>query len=377
MTTGSLAAIRGARIAHLIECDGPGGAERMLAELATEFANSGCPGVVFLPENGEDWIRGELKSSDLTVEYFRHERAFSPKLARDLGDAFKRLRIDIAHSHEFVMAVYGSWGAHRAKIPHLSTMHGGRYYADKWVRRLALRAAVGSSGGVVAVSAELAEHLHRDLYIPRERVPVILNGVRERPLPVRTIREELELKPTDRLLLAVGNLYPVKGHRHLLAAAALLSKSHPTVHVALAGRGECEAALLDQARALGIADRLHILGFRADIATLLAGADIFVLPSLSEGLPLALLEAMFAARTIVASDVGQIGAVLSGDAGKLVKPGDEQALAFAIDGLLRDPVAARALGAAAARRAAEEYSLSRSVARYADIYARLLKRTAN
>ena len=133
-----------------------------------------------------------------------------------------------------------------------------------------------------------------------------------------------------------------------------------------------EAALEAQARELGFPERVHLFGFRSDIATLLAGATIFVHPSLSEGLPLAILEAMFAARPIVATNVGEIATVLGADAGTLVPPGDESALASAIDGLLHDPARARAMGERAAERAAAEYSLARSVARYADLYASLV-----
>ena len=368
----SLAAIRGRCIAQLIESDGPGGAERMVVEVATSLAAAGCPGVVFVPANAEGWIERELAGSGVTVEHFRLKRPFSPRFSRELAATFRRHNISLAHSHEFSMGVYGAWAARRAGIPHLLTMHGGRYYAGRPVRRGALGIAARASGGIVAVSAELADHLSRDLRFPRDRIAVIMNGVRQRPLPAVTVRGELGLGPSDPLLLAMGNLYPVKGHRHLLSAAARLRERHPALHVAIAGRGECAAALEAQARELGFPERVHLLGFRSDIATLLAGATVFVHPSLSEGLPLAILEAMFAARPIVASNVGEIGKVLGADAGTLVPPGDESALASAIDGLLNDPARARAMGERAAQRAAAEYSLAKAVARYADLYANLL-----
>ena len=371
-TTESLTALRGNSIAHLIESDGPGGAERMVVELATSFAANGCPSVVFVPANAEGWIDRELAGSGVTVEHFTLNQPLSPRFSRELAAAFRRHRITIAHSHEFSMGVYGAWAARRAGIPHLITMHGGRYYAGRLIRRGALGIASRASGGLVAVSAELADHLSRDLHIPRERIAVILNGVRQRPLPAVTIRSELGLAAADPLLLAMGNLYPVKGHRHLLNAAARLRERHPALHVAIAGRGECAAALEAQARELGFPERVHLLGFRSDIATLLAGATIFVHPSLSEGLPLAVLEAMFAALPIVASNVGEIAKVLGTDAGVLVPAGDESALVNAIDRLLKDPAEARAMGERAARHAAAAYSLASSVARYAELYASLL-----
>src|SRR2546428_166137 len=141
------------------------------------------------------------------------------------------------------------------------------------------------------------------------------------------------------------------------------------------GRGQMVDALSARARGLGLADRVHLLGLRSDVAAILAVADVFALPSLSEGLPLALLEAMFAGCPIVASDVGEVGVALAhGEAGVLVEPGNPQALAAALDRLLRDPHRARELGERAVRRATAEYGVSQMVHRYAGAYEELLGR---
>jgi glycosyltransferase involved in cell wall biosynthesis len=133
-----------------------------------------------------------------------------------------------------------------------------------------------------------------------------------------------------------------------------------------------ERPLREGAYAAHLSDRFHLLGLRTDVGTVLAGADIFVMPSLSEGLPLALVEAMLTERPIVASAVGEVPTVLDrGAAGALVPPGDASALADALAGLLAEPARARGLGAAAARRAEREYSLQGMVARYAALYASL------
>lgn len=373
MSGEALRRMAGLRIAHLIETDGPGGAERLLAHLTAELAAAGCDGVVFLPYGGEGWLSRELRSAGVPVEYYRLERPLSPGCARQLVTSFRRHGIALAHSHEFTMAVYGSWGARLAGIPHLITMHGSTYYAGRARRRLALRVAFALSGSLVAVSRQLADRLSADLWIPRRRVHTILNGVRPAPAWPSTLRAELGLGPTDRLLVAVGNLYPVKGHRYLLEALANLRSRHPTVHLAIAGRGEERESLLARAQSLGLDGRVHLLGLRSDVPNVLAGADIFVLPSVSEGLPLALLEAMFAGLPIVASRVGEIPAVLEhGADGVLVEPGDAAALSQALDRLLDHPLAARRLGVRAARRAAAEYHISRTVARYADLYQHLL-----
>jgi glycosyltransferase involved in cell wall biosynthesis len=345
----------------------------MLAYLVTELQAAGCENLVILPADGEGWLAQQLAGTRVAIEYFRLERPISAACARWLAETFRRHRIALAHSHEFTMAVYGAWTSWRHTVPHVVTMHGSRYYAKRLRRRLALRVAFGLSGRVVAVSDSLARHLSHDLWLPRSRITTIANGVRSSPAATSHLHAELSLGPGDRLLLAVGNLYPVKGHRFLLEALALLRARYPNLHLAIAGRGELADALRVQARKLGLADRLHLLGLRSDIPNLLASADVFVLPSLSEGLPLALLEAMFAGCPVVASDVGEVRTALAnGDAGLLVEPGQASALATALDRLLAAPSEAREFGARAACRATAEYDVSRMVMRYVGIYEALL-----
>jgi glycosyltransferase involved in cell wall biosynthesis len=290
-----------------------------------------------------------------------------------LEDGFRRHRIAVAHSHEFSMAVYGAWAARRAGIPHLITMHGSRYYAGRLRRRAALRGGIAISGRTVAVSNSLARHICRDLWIRRSQITLIPNGVPPVCSEPASLRQELRLGPADRLLVSIGNLYPVKGHRYLVDALALLADRYPGVHLAIAGRGDEADALISQAALHGLASRVHLLGLRADIPTILGAADIFVLPSVSEALPLALLEAMFAGRPIVATDVGDVSAVLAhGNAGVLTEPRNAAALAAAIDTLLKDPDRARYFGSRARSRALAEYTLSRMAERYAAVYIALV-----
>jgi glycosyltransferase involved in cell wall biosynthesis len=361
------------RIAQLIESDGPGGAEQVVADLAVDLQESGAQSVVFLPARGEGWLARQLTGTGVLVEYFDLNTPISPACARSLAAAFRRHRIEVAHSHEFSMAVYGAWASWLAGVHHLITMHGSRYYAGRLQRRLALRAAITSSDRIVAVSRGLAEDMSRDLFVRRSRIDMIRNGVRRARAHHTGLREELGLRPDDRLLIAVGNLYPVKGHQYLVDAVALLSDRHPTLHVAIAGRGDVETVLTTRALDLGVSGRIHLLGLRSDIPAVLAAADVFVLPSLSEGLPLALLEAMFAGRPIVASDVGEIATALDGGrAGKLVAPGNPVDLAAALDDLLSDLNGAREMGERARSRAVAEYDVSQMVGRYRSMYEQLL-----
>jgi glycosyltransferase involved in cell wall biosynthesis len=341
----------------------------MIVHLTRALQAAGAEVTLYLPDPGQGWIAGQFAPGEVAIEHFHLDRPFSRKFAAWLTESLRGRRIAVAHSHDFSMAFYGAWAAGRAGVRHVITMHGGDYYAQRLRRRLALRWAIGRSQATVAVSPTLRDALCRNLWLPPGAVAVVPNGIPSTAAAPADLVGELDLPRGARILLAVGNLYAVKGHRHAITALQRLSQRHPEAYLVIAGRGELEGELRSQAAALGLADRVRLLGLRSDIPALLAAADVFLLPSLSEGLPIALLEAMFAGKPIVASDVGGIGAALGdGAAGILVPPGSDEALTAALDRLLSDPGAARGLGREAARRAEADFRLETMVSRYVALY---------
>lgn len=122
MSGNPLEQIRGARIAHLIESDGPGGAERTLINLASCLNDSGSWNLAIVPSHGEGWLARELAARGVTVERFALDRPMSPECARGLEATFRRHNIALAHSHEFTMAVYGAWASWRTGVKHVITM---------------------------------------------------------------------------------------------------------------------------------------------------------------------------------------------------------------------------------------------------------------
>lgn len=372
-TTGPTLSLRGEHIAHVIESSGPGGAERMVAELARAQRQLGAQATVFIPRAREPWLASQLQACDVDVEYFDLISPLSWQCVSSISTALRQRNVTLVHSHEFTMAVNGAWAARTVGIPHVITMHGGRYYADKLRRRVLLRGAVSSSQATVAVSDALGDSLSRDLYVKRERILTIANGVRAECANAAALRTELKLDAKAAVVLAVGNLYPVKGHIALVNALPQLPLN---VHIVIAGRGGEDAPLRARAAALGMTARLHLLGHRDDVAALLMAADVFVQPSLDEGLPLSVLEAMFSARPIVATDVGDVARAVGTDGALLVPPGDAEALGTAITRLLEQPFLASALAACAQERARRDYGMTRAVGRYAELYAPLLARRA-
>jgi glycosyltransferase involved in cell wall biosynthesis len=344
------------RIALMLESDGPGGAETMLLQLATELRRRGHQVLAVGPANGCGWLGERFRHHGFDTDVFHLRRTVDPACASGLAQTLSRHRIDLVHSHEFTMAVYGAVAAGTVRVPHVFTLHGGLSVFRKWRRRAALRWALARSRAGVAVSSAAQATMARALGVPSHRIQAIPNGIAFTPGDREAARRALGVQPGELLVLAVGNLGVVKGHIVLLRALAGLDAGLPW-RVAIAGRGTEEGNLRAWAQSAGIAGRLQLLGHRDDVPDLLAAADVYAMPSLSEGLPMALLEAMFARAPIVASRTGGIPEVLrDGIDGLLAEPGDETSLRSALARLLGRPELRAALGQAAHARAAAGYS---------------------
>jgi len=361
------------RIALMLESDGHGGAEVMVFQLAEELRRRGHSVVHVGPKHGVGWLGGKFRDAGIPSLPFQLRRPIDPSAVRYLADLFREHSIDVVHSHEFTMAVYGTAAARRAGVRHVITMHGNQKMCDALRRRIAVRWAIRHSRASVAISAATQTQLLRDLGLASNRLGIVRNGVPIRPGHGDAVRRELGAAEQDVLILAVGNLDPRKGHIFLLRALHELTQQGLSVPWRLAiagGRGGPERTNLEAfADAHGYADRVHILLQREDIPDLQAAADIFAMPSLWEGLPLALLEAMLAGSAIVASKTSGIPeAVTSEEHGILTPPGDVHALAGALRRVLEDSSLRRTLGDAAKARANAEFTVSTMTAAYERLY---------
>jgi glycosyltransferase involved in cell wall biosynthesis len=356
------------RVALMIECDGPGGAELMMLELAKELRARGHTVLPVGLSAGTGWLGARFVAAGFTPASFELRSPLDLRAVRALTTILRDFRADVVHSHEFTMAIYGAAAAKRAGARHVITMHGGLYYAAAWRRRAALRWATRRSAALVGVSVATARALRDILGIDDSKVHVVPNGIPQRTGAREKLRTELGLAPGELLIVSVGNLYPVKGHAVLIDALATM-RDRRGWRLAIAGRGEEEPRLRAQAAAAGIGDRVHLLGFREDIADILAAGDLFTMPSLSEGLPLALVEAMSFGLPVVVTRVGGVPEVVTdGSEGFLVPPSDPGALATALGALLDDASRRRLMGDAARTRALRDYALATMADRYERLY---------
>jgi glycosyltransferase involved in cell wall biosynthesis len=214
--------------------------------------------------------------------------------------------------------------------------------------------------------------------VPQRQVRLVRNGIYlHSGQPDRQgVRARLGLPPRSRLVLTVARMTEQKGHRHLLETAPAVVERRPEAYFVWVGSGPLEDDLREQAHALGLDEHVRFVGQRADVTDLMAAADLFVLPSLFEGLPLAVLEAMAAGLPVVGTRIcGTAEAVRDGVTGRLVEAGDAPALAAAILEVLDQPDMAAHWGAAGRQRVQQEFSAARMARDTAAIYEEALAET--
>lgn len=238
----------------------------------------------------------------------------------------------------------------------------------------------------VAVAPDLGDYLVNAVGVARERVAVITNGVdtaRFRPAVSRQPIASAPHEAGEGLFVAgtVGRLDPMKDHVGLVRAVALLLDREPalrrTLRLVIAGEGTERPRIEAEIARHGLQEVVWMAGERADVASLLQGLDLFVLPSLAEGVSNTVLEAMASGLPVVATDVGANAMLVdAGTTGAIVPPGDGGALADAIARYVRDLSMARQQGAAGRRRAHHSFSLERMVEHYHQLYLDVLARRA-
>jgi glycosyltransferase involved in cell wall biosynthesis len=241
--------------------------------------------------------------------------------------------------------------------------------------RVLYRVGARFVSGVIAVSDETERSFRESVGYEGRNVAVVLNSVDLVRFPADIdrprVRAQLGFRADDHVMTMVGTFKRQKGHRHLVEALAQLAGEHPELHLLFVGDGELMPVIDAQVRDAGLTERVHFLGSRRDVDAILAASDTFVLPSLWEGLSVALVEAMASGLPIVATDVSGTNEVMVDDStGRLVPPGDAEALAAAIRDVLADPVLAADMGARARAHVMEICGARRQAERLAALFGR-------
>jgi glycosyltransferase involved in cell wall biosynthesis len=286
-----------------------------------------------------------------------------------------RRRIDILHVNSYVPGNYARLAGALMQVPIIiDHWHGFTPFNPK--RRLICRVLGRVTDLSLAVSERVKEYLIKEIGLDPAKIRVVPNGVDLAALdgaqPRAVVRRELGLPEEAKVIGLVGRLdHWGKGHKELFQALAdWPGPEGPQALIIGGGRRLAEVQAL--AANLGLADKVHFLGTRSDVPDLLRALDVFVLPSYSEGLSLALLEAMAGGLPVIATAVGGTPEVVSdGVTGLLIPPQDAGALTAALQRLLADPALAARLGANARREVQEKFSLERLGREINEIYGEL------
>jgi glycosyltransferase involved in cell wall biosynthesis len=320
------------KVLYLCEGSGFAGAESYTLNLIRKMASLGVTCLVATCYEGplKDWL--EKESCKAVSLHGRNNW----KSVREIIKIVATEEVEVLHCVDLKSAIVGGVASVFMKgVKTVATVHGLpepyrdlrrnlKYMFSLTIYFLFLRMLFD---GIICVSKDLRDRMER--IIGPGKIRVIHNGIDVEA------SERVNQKPTDAnrkiKIGTVGRLDSVKGHIYFLEAAKDIIKDRDDVIFQIVGSGPLEKDLKEKAKSLGVADKVHFLGFRPDARSLIADMDIFVLPSLHEGIPYVLLEAMACSKPVICSDVGGVKEVVkNNDDGILLRPGDPDAISVAI-----------------------------------------------
>ncbi|RSK43123.1 glycosyltransferase [Hymenobacter rigui] len=325
----------------------------------------------------------ELRARGVTTHVIQTERPFDVRVWGQVEQLLRRESIDLLHAHGTRAFSNTCWAARRLHLPIIYTVHGWSFHLDqpalvRRYRQLTERLLVSQADVTVCVS----ESNFQDgrAFCDMQRAEVIRNGInlsrfspRETPDP--NVRAALGVGPDTLLVGFLARMTAQKDPLTLLRAAALLP-AHLPVKFLLVGNGELDDTVRAQVQQLGLQDRVILENFRSDVPDLLQALDVYCLPSLWEGLPLGVLEAMAMGKPVVATAIdGTCEVITTGHNGLLVTPRQPQVLADALHQLLISEPLRASLGRQARRTIVNGFGAETMVRQVESLYRRLAQPT--
>ena len=369
------------KVLHLITGIDIGGAEKLLVAVTRELREDGLDVAVGYFK-GTGALRKEFEGNGIRTVYLGEQTLFMIGRAVNLYRLLKAERFDLVHTHLIHATLIGRVVSRIAGVPIvITTEHNTSNWQPKYLPVTILYRLTGSlSHKVIAISEAVRKCLLNVARIDPSRVEVVYDGVdiaRFNPgLDAAGLKKELGLADAYPVIGSVSRLDARKGLEYLVGAIASLIPEMPGTRLVLVGDGPERTRLQDQAKQLGVERIVTFAGSQEDIVPFLAIMDVFVLPSLFEGLSVSLIEAMAMMKPIVATNVGGIPEVVTdGEDGLLVPPRESGSLAAAIRRLVRDRPLADAMRTAARKKIEQKFSLDQLVRRLEHLYENLLAGT--
>lgn len=365
-------------VLHFTNSLARGGAEEHILTLLRGLDRGHFRLHLVCPPELADKLRPDLpRDVELLPLCFRKPSQFAA--AFRFGQILRERRVDILHSHLFYSSLFASPIGWMCRVPViLETPHLREQWRRGWLKS---RFVVDRLAGrfvdyYIAVSEANARYLAEEKGLPPGKIVVIHNGCdlgrfdpSHRPPP--SLKASLGFHEADPVLVVAARLEPQKGHRVLLEALRIIHREFARVRLVCLGEGRLRGELEMQARLLGLEESVRFVGYHTNVADWLALADLTVLPSFFEGLPLAAIESLAAGRPVVATAVdGTPEVVTDGRTGFTVPPHDPESLARAICRLLREPELRQRMGEAGRRWVVEHFTQERQILQTQELYFR-------
>lgn len=365
------------RVMEMIDRPGLGGGQTALLLLAEGLDRDVFE--VFVCSGGEGPLSNESRRKGLSFVTVPLDKKLGLRTGRSIAALLKELEIDLLHTHGGVAGLHGRRAARSAKTPAVvHTLHGIHYlhYRIPFLRRLYVlleRRYSRVTDRLILVCQSDLRQARRHRLASETKMTVILNGADVSRTPgaeeLAGQRNRLGWTPGRPVVGTVARLHRQKGVTHLLRAGQRILRAVPDSLIVIVGDGPQADRLKRQADRLGLGQKCLFLGAQEETIPLMALFDVFVLPSLWEGLPFVLVEAAALGKAIVATAVDGVPEVLEdGRTGFLVPPGDPEALASAVIRLLRDRGEARRLGENARSLVPSRFPLRRMVEQTQNLY---------
>lgn len=365
------------RILHLISSRGFFGAEKVVIELAKELCSLSNYQVfigVFKDLREEHLeIAEKAKESNSKVEIFPCRGRFDLETVSSIRTFIKYSNIDILHSHGYKSNFYAILATLFMNTQKVTTCHNwiGTGYKMKFYEKLD-KFLLNRFDKVISVSSLIEKEI-LDNGISKSKVVIIDNGIDiDKFTDVKNIdylRKEFNLNSDSKIIGTIGRLSAEKGLLYFLEASKRVLGKFPHTKFLIVGDGPLRQELQKESVKLGIEKDVIFTGIRNDIPEVLSLMDIFVLPSLKEGLPISLLEAMAAKKSIIATNVGGVpGVIKNGDSGILIEPKDVQGLVDNIIELIKNRKKAIFLAQNAYEKVKKEFSSKKMAEKYIWVY---------
>lgn len=355
-----------------------GGLERIIVDLVKKLdKNKFKPIVCCLCKKGV--LANEIEKFGIDVIELEKKRGIDYYATIKLARILREKRIQIIHSHNINAHIHSFLAAKIANTPIIiTTKHGaGLPFKNSLSKMLWTKSINLFTDRIVTVSEDIKNILLNDGNINPNKITTIINGINienySREIDTRKKKREIGISDEDLIIGNVARLSREKGHNILLEAFSIVLKEVSNARLVLVGDGPLRKNLEDKAKELGIINKINFLGFRHDINELLKIFDVFVLPSITEGISLALLEAMSAGLPIVATNVGgNPEIVIDGQTGLLVPPNDPYSMSKAILKVMDDKNFAKQMGLAGKALAQKQFSIEAMVSQYEQLYQNIL-----